>query len=389
MDIHLQVDKNSGASLSWQIEKDIERQISSGLWAGQTKIPDERTLAAIYDVSRPTIRRAIGNLCRRGLLVRRRGQGTFICDEKFTLQQTHASRTIMLVTGDFDVFARSLRGIEEEALRRGYGVTVGERGPGSEKDRMYLKMAQERRVSGIIYEASYLLGPEDFQGVRDSGIPMVFIEKTGTLEEDFVGGDNRAGMALAVHHLHMLGHRRIGYVHHERTQDRPTQPERLQGFHEACQAHGIEVKPEWIVALASVDGAGPEDETRLGAVVDLPAEERPTAFVCFNDDAAAFVMRTAAARGLSVPEDLSVVGWDDTEMETPHATPLTSLATAANEIGKEAARLLFEKIEGGQSVEKRRIVLKPALKVRESTGPASPAKSEARDGRKRDLSIAS
>ncbi|MFH0963173.1 MAG: GntR family transcriptional regulator [Planctomycetota bacterium] len=367
-DIHLAIDRNSGASLSWQVEKDIERQISKGVWASADRIPSEQVLAHIYGVARPTVRRAISSLSRRGILVRRRGKGTFICREEYALQQSHAMRTIMFVAGDFDVFGRILRGVEEEALRRGYGVMVGEIGRGAERERMYLKLAQERQVAGILVEPIYLLAPREFQEVRDSGIPMVFIEKYVDFEEDFVVGDNKAGMALAVHHLHALGHKRIGYVQHERSQDRPTQPERLKGFREACKAHGIEVDDKWIVTLYALDGTGPEDTARMRAVLDLPEDERPTALCCYNDDGAAFAMATALETGLSIPDDISIVGWDDTELEYPHPIPLTSLATATHEIGVEAARLLFEKIEHGDPAEKLRMIIMPTLKVRQSTG---------------------
>ena len=370
IDIHLQVDKNSGASLSWQVEKDIEQQISTGLWAGQKKIPDERLLTHLYGVSRPTIRKAIGGLCDKGLLVRHRGRGTFIVGDKLALQRSHASRSIMVIAGDFDIFGRILKGVEREALRRGYGVAVGERGRGSEKDKMHLRMAAERQVAGILYEASYLLTKADFRCVRKSDIPVVFIEKDAAIEEDFVGGDNRAGMALAVHHLHMLGHRRIGYVHHGRSQDAPTQPERLAGFREACKTHGLHVDDRWIVTLESLDGEAAGDETKLCAVLDLRPGERPTAMCCFNDNVATFVMKSAMAKGISVPGDLSIVGWDDTEKEQPHVTPLTSLATAAQQIGVEAARLLFEKIEHGEPAKKRRITVEPALRIRQSTAQA-------------------
>ncbi|MFH0963740.1 MAG: substrate-binding domain-containing protein [Planctomycetota bacterium] len=375
-DIHLAIDRNSGASLSWQVEKDIERQIAKGVWASADRIPSEQVLAHIYGVARPTVRRAIFNLSRRGVVVRRRGKGTFICRESYAVQQSHAMRTIMFVAGDFDVFGGILKGVEEEALRRGYAVSVGELSPGAEKERLYLKLAQERGASGILIEPVYLLAPEEFRVVRDGGIPMVFIEKEVELEEDFVGGDNRGGMALAIHHLHALGHRRIGYVQHERSQDRPTQPERLAGFLAASRAHGLEVDPSWIVALHDVHGSGPEDEARMGRLLDLEDADRPTAVCCFNDNVASFVMRLALRRGLSIPEDLSVVGWDDMEANHPHVIPLTSLATETRQIGLEAARMLFEKIEHGDTVEKRRVTVMPTLEVRQST--AKPLASQER-----------
>ena len=377
-EICFEVDRSSAASLSWQVEKDIEKQISDGLWAGQDKIPEERLLATLYGVSRRTIRKAIGNLCNRGLLVRRKARGTFIAGDKFAVQQAHESRTIMFVMGDLEVFARSVSGAEEEARGRGYGLTIGERtGDVPEKDRLYLRLAQERRVAGVLVEPSFLVAPEDYRSVRDSGIPMIFVEKEGAFEEDFVGGDNVGGMALLVHYLHGLGHERIGYVHHGRSKDRPTQPERLGGFVDACRNHGIEARDEWIVALGVLDGSGPEDEARVRAVLERPLDERPTALCCYNDSTATFVMRMALKAGLSIPDDVSIAGWDDSESQHPHLIPLTSLATASREIGVEAARLLFEKIEHGDTLTKQRKKLKPTLRIRVSTGPPPESVREA------------
>jgi LacI family transcriptional regulator len=192
--------------------------------------------------------------------------------------------------------------------------------------------------------------------------PVVVVDPRVALEEGIpvVSAAHAAGARAATEHLLSLGHRRIGAITGPREWIACT--ERINGYHGALAAAGVLPDPD---LLAESDFRnGPVTAAAAAKLLDLP--DPPTAIFAFNDNVAVGVMRTARERGLRVPEDLSVVGFDDSEQALIVHPALTTVSQPLAEMGRIAVSLLLRLLEN-QRVDALRIQLATKLVVRDST----------------------
>jgi LacI family transcriptional regulator len=224
----------------------------------------------------------------------------------------------------------------------------------------------ERLIDGATDGAIILLPEESSQELRAlqaHGYPFVVADPRDTLEEGIpaVSAAHSAGAKAAVEHLLGLGHRRIALVTGPRGW--LSTEERLSGYQTALAAAGVMPKPELVT-----EGDFKLNGGRAAAARLLDLSEPPTAIFASNDNMAVGVMQVARDRGLRVPEDLSVVGFDDSESAGIVTPALTTVRQPLAELGRIAVSLLSRLIEG-QRVEALRIELATRLVVRESTAP--------------------
>ncbi len=216
-------------------------------------------------------------------------------------------------------------------------------------------------------DGAILLLPEETNAellaLQRQGFPFVVADPRVTPAEGIasVSAANASGAKAATEHLLSLGHRRIGAV--TGIPGMVANDERLNGFHAGLVAAGLvpdaslEVSSDW-----RIEG-GAEAALRL---LDRP--DRPTAVVAFNDNVAVGTMRAARALGVRVPEELSIVGFDDVEFSELVAPALTTVRQPLEEMGRMAVSLLTRLIER-QPVEALHVELATRLVVRESTAP--------------------
>jgi LacI family transcriptional regulator len=204
---------------------------------------------------------------------------------------------------------------------------------------------------------------DELKALLDQGYPVVVVDPRLPLDEDIpcVSAAHAAGARAATNHLLALGHRRIGVL---------TGPngwlateERRNGYHAALAATGVlpdarlEVESNWQIEPGAA---------AAGTLLDL--DPRPTAIFAFNDNMAIGAIQAARARGLRVPEDVSIVGFDDLE-EAALVTPaLTTVRQPLAEMGRMAVSLLLRLLDK-QRVEALRVELATKLVIRESTAP--------------------
>jgi LacI family transcriptional regulator len=177
---------------------------------------------------------------------------------------------------------------------------------------------------------------------------------------DYVGGDNRAGAQAAVEHLISLGHRRIAFI--QGPSGTPTGTMRLAGFRRAFELAGLPVDEDLLVPGDYTRNAG-----KVGMTTLLELERPPTAVFCANDLIALGALEAAQQRGCRIPDDVSVVGFDDIDEAERASPPLTTIRQPPRRLGVAAAEALIERLEG--RAEPRRIGLEFSLVVRETTAP--------------------
>ncbi|MDH2427963.1 LacI family DNA-binding transcriptional regulator [Sphaerisporangium sp. TRM90804] len=177
-----------------------------------------------------------------------------------------------------------------------------------------------------------------------------------------VGSTNFAGGLSATRHLLHLGHRRIAYLGGPATST--TNQARMHGYRAAMEAAGVPVVPEYV----RTPGFGYPDGMKEGAAL-LDLDPAPTAIFAAGDESAMGAIQAARARGLRIPEDLSVVGFDDTEIATMTSPQLTTVRQPLREMGAVALRTAL-RLAAGEQIESSHIELATRLVIRGSTRPA-------------------
>lgn len=275
-------------------------------------------------------------------------------------------------------FASVAMGVEAEANRLGCGVLIANTQGSVEGERKAVEMLIRRRVDAILFTTC--ANSDNLLMAMNQGIPVTQIERSTEVDTDSVTVDNLTGSADATRHLIEHGHRRIAFLgvapgrasnSHAQAMDALVERERLEGYQETLAAHGIAQDPD----LLDLDESY-YDLNRARSVTErwlqLPTHRRPTAIFAACDVLAAGVLQQLYASGLRVPEDMSVIGFDDTDAQylTP---PLTTVAQPMSDLGSSAARLALQRLdaEGAVGPPWKHVRLSTRLVVRASTGPAS------------------
>jgi len=196
-------------------------------------------------------------------------------------------------------------------------------------------------VDGVLF--ADIDGNEDqLDMVLDQGVPaVVMVNYITELPVSCVAVDNRTAAEHVVGYLAKLGHREIATIAgHLRT---PCGIERLDGYLKAMKARGLEVKPHFVQHGDYTGASAREPARRL-----LTSEQRPTAIFCASDEMAMAAIETASGLGLRVPEDVSVVGFDDSPIAAFARVPLTTVWQPMSQVGEVAAEILVKLIAGKQ-----------------------------------------
>lgn len=227
-----------------------------------------------------------------------------------------------------------------------------------------LALVKERRVDGLLLLDTDVDDPRLPQ-LRQQNFPVVIFGRAENVRDfPWIDVDGYAGGGLVVEHLIRLGHRRVAHV--AAPQHFMYGRERLRGWYDGLVRAGITPPAAWVVEGDLTEAAG---ETAVERLLALP--EPPTAIFAASDLMAAGVVKAARRRGLRVPEDLAVVGFDDTTMAEWLSPPLTTVQQPILDLGRQAAQMLLEVVEGRSSAPKGVLVL-PRLVVRRSCGAGEP-----------------
>ncbi|MFJ9033101.1 LacI family DNA-binding transcriptional regulator [Streptomyces sp. NPDC102274] len=202
--------------------------------------------------------------------------------------------------------------------------------------------------------------------LHHGGMAMVLVDTLGAESElPAAGADNYSGGLLAGRHLLGLGHRRIASI--LGPLDHPYVQERRRGLRDALREAGLEPEPELDVDTGFEDAV---IRTRTRELLQLPPDRRPTALFAYHDSAAFTVLDELAMAGVRVPEDMSVIGFNDIDAAAHVRPALTTVRQPFAEMGRRAAAILLTALDDNPSGESQRIVLPIELIVRDSTAPA-------------------
>ena len=222
------------------------------------------------------------------------------------------------------------------------------------------KMVREHWVDGVLVTISSAPCPGDIeQSLEKLRLPGVVVnDESARLPS--VSCDDTDAAAQAVDYLYRLGHRRIAYVGtHAKTNQHPSTVNRLKGYMEACRQRGL-----------TIDGDSPYIESVADRVATLlAAPSRPTALVCYSDVSSVAALHELMRRGVRVPEDMSIIGFDNAVDSQTAFVPLSTIEIPFRRMGRRAAEMLEGLIEHPDDG-RPKAVLRAKLIERASTGPA-------------------
>lgn len=359
-----------------QVYDALRQQIESGEWAPGARLPSEAQLVRTFGASRITVGRALQDLRRAGLVVRRVGAGTFVAPRKTATTLTFG--VLVPDAPDADIFEPMLEGLmtapqmrAQAFVRSGLPEQFSARADAAwAVCRQYV----ERRVAGVFFAPLEGLAPQDQTNHRiveafdAAGIPVVLLDRSVYAYPlrgayDLVGIDNRRAGHLATAHLLAAGARRVAFL--ARPHAAPTVQARRAGYREALADAG---QPSEAVLELTCDPQASEDVAAARARAGFDA------VVCANDRLAADLLRTLRAAGVAVPQDVRLVGFDDAEFAGFLPVPLTTVRQPSRQIGSAAAAAMMERLER-PDLPARDIFLQTTLVVRQSCGASTAMRS--------------
>jgi len=262
------------------------------------------------------------------------------------------------------LFPPIVRGTEEVLSGQGYTALLADTDNDPERERQLVSALVARRVDGLIVATARLAHPLLAELAAD-GLAMVLVNRmTDTVALPSVTTDDAAGIAEAVEHLVGLGHRRIAHL--AGPPSLSTAQARLEAFQVAIRRHRLPAGPDLVVAAAAF-----AIDAGAAAARQLPTGRRaPTAVVAANDLLAIGCYEAMAEQGRRVPDDVSVVGFNDMLLVDKLTPPLTTVHVSQFELGRQAARMLLTVLQDPTSATGR-LLLPATLVVRGSTARAA------------------
>jgi LacI family transcriptional regulator len=253
-----------------------------------------------------------------------------------------------------------VRGAEDVLAPAGYSAWIVNTDNDPDRERSQILSLRSRQVEGLIVATARLEHPF-LEALADEGFPLVLANRLlGAGHIPSVTADNAVGSALAVRHLVELGHTRIAHI--SGPQELSTGTVRRRGYLQGLRDHGLTEDPDLLVTCSA--WTEQEGARALGALIDSGVEF--TAVVAGHDRVALGCYDALFSRGLSCPEDVSVVGFNDMPFMDKMRPPLTTVRVEHYQVGAEAARLLLDAFRSpGRPA--RAVLLTPTVVVRGST----------------------
>ncbi|WP_405861258.1 LacI family transcriptional regulator [Streptomyces sp. NBC_00090] len=272
--------------------------------------------------------------------------------------RTGRSSTVALIIPDIanPFYAQLARGLQDTLRPGQYHVVVCSTNAERAEELHYLDDVVKRCLDGVVITPSWLT-PEDFDAVREAGIPVVVSADSEWRDLDQVRADSHEAVDEAVGHLARQGHERLGML--VGPAGTPGGDPRLELFRAAARRHGLELPAGLVVRGKHTREAGAAGLRRL-----MSRKNPPTAVAFVNDRTAIGALEAAEQMGLAVPSDVALIGHDDIELASLVRPRLSTIRYPAYEVGSTCGRLLLERLGGRVSLSQ--VALRTQFVLRES-----------------------
>ncbi|WP_123039648.1 GntR family transcriptional regulator [Cohnella candidum] len=327
---------------------DIKSHILSGTYKTGDQIPTESALQENYDVSRQTVRKAILELSNEGFLRSEKGSGTYVSGQYRSRSGGKAmKRTIGVITtyiSDY-IFPSIIRGIESRLNEDNYSLLLASTNNDIAQEKKALEMMLSYGVDGLIVEPtrSNVYNPNIayYLSFKEQEVPFTMINAYyEELEVPFFCLDDVQSSYLAARELIAKGHRRIGIV---AKMDDLQGKYRMKGYIKALGEAKLRFRPEHVLSF--------DTDTKPDLSADLEEflvgyRDELTALVCYNDEVGLEVVNVCRKLGISIPDELSVIGQDNSYIAKNANIKLTTLTHPQEQMGRDAADWVIKSLQG-------------------------------------------
>lgn len=347
--------------------------IGTSLKSMRSDAPTIQDVARVAGVSTATVSRALSTPDRvsdrtRSIVLEAVESTGYVANEMARNLRQQKSNSICVIAPDLSnpFFSFIISGIEQICGPRGYGVFVTESGLSQKEKMRVVNLMAASRTDGYIV----LDGMLDHSMLKARGRPgnlapiVSACEWTNSSAAPSVTVDNVGGAMQAVQHFAALGHTKVGHI--TGPKENVLTVERIKGFKQGLDSCGLEYRDDFVL-----EGGFSLESGQTAAETWLKMKDRPTAMFCASDREAFGFISRLAKDGVRVPEDVSVIGFDDIEVSGYFVPALTTVSQPRVQIGRRAAEMLFELIQGEADPKDAHPQLDVALVVRDSTAAPS------------------
>lgn len=348
-----------------QLVRLLEDDIRAGVYEPGDQFPSQNALSQRYGVSVTTVREALSVLVHQGLITRINGKGTFVCD--IARDEARPSDSLVgLITYNVahPYYSEVVRRVEQAARQHGLSLLLSTQSNTADEQRAALAQMQQHHARGVI------LGPiacqEELDGLLGGEMAprnLVVFDAMEPMAAHCFAVDQTVGMLEAVEHLVSLGHRRIWLLTAESQSWRWG---RRRGFELAVERFGLDPVQCRVIFKGAL---GHYDIAYATTQQLLRGPELPTALLAPCDVAAFGMLRALNQAGLRVPDDVSIIGFDDIETARYSQVPLTTIDRGLRDLGEHTIELLRRALTGAPLSQ---VVVPSRLVVRDSTARPRP-----------------
>lgn len=355
--------KNKGEMKYHALKESLKNDILSGVYQPGDKMPSENQLVQEYDLSRHTVRKALSILEEEGYIVAIHGKGTFCTERALHKKESKNIAVVTTYISDY-IFPRLIQGINSVLSKDGYSIIFKTTENSRRGETACLEDILTKDIDGLIIEPSkseiVCRHPKLYENLDKYEIPYIFIH--GVYEEmkdkPHILMDDCKGGYLLTKYLIDMGHQHIAGVFKA---DDHQGRERHKGYVMALQEAGYQYDPDMVVWFHTED----RQTKPVTSVVQMIKDQRKMdAVVCYNDQIAFSIIGGLHQIGVSIPEDLSITGYDNSMLAHQHPLSLTTIAHPQEKLGEMAGQLLLEKIQGGSDKDmKTEYLIEPKLVI--------------------------
>lgn len=366
-----EIDFGDRTPLYEQIVKDIKAKVERGELKPGEQIWTQQELAKKYGVSLITVKNALAYLVNEGILFTRVGRGTYVAEKPARRVDLSTRKTLGLVLRDLKhpYFSMIVHSVEERAYELGFNVLLSGSSGDIEKEENQINHFRAMGVDGLIIASLSLeyRATDYIQQLHRENFPYIMVSYIHDPEYWYVGSDHEHGGYLATEHLIKVGYKSIGYVHVGK--GNLLSEVRKNGYYRALMEHGLPFHSDNIFFLGSTEFDSGTDRFQLGYQFGKEFDHlgnRPEALFFYNDIVALGFLQGASEQQVKVPDDVGIVGFDDSVVARYAAVPLTTIHQQVDKIGRLAVEILQKRI--GKGDVGNRTILKPTLIIRDSCG---------------------
>jgi len=357
MNNNIKLDIKKPEPLYHMVKKKIVEMVRNGDLKDGDRLPPEEEIAKQNNISRGTVRMALEDLAREGIIKSYPKRGTFISLEKSNIFIKIAilSLTISVGRKETDFYRNELwGGIEEGVVKEGTGITFLNHQKGIEFS---------KDIDGILFLVPLRSEIEILNKIKRKGIPLIVV---GVQIDGFnyVSVDNEKGVEKAISYLVKLGHKKIGGIFS--SLDYFDSFYRYKGYLSTLKKFNLPIKKEWIKIVSEMDAEKWIEESEKKTEEILSEKDKPTAIFSAGEFLTLGAKKSIEKKGYKIPSDISLIGFDDFYLAKYLEPPLTVISQPVWEIGKIGVEKLVEIINNRQT-QPYQILLQPDLIIRGST----------------------